>query len=69
MDHDQNPTECVHAQRRESLLAMSIGIFDGDGVGTAQCLLGVGETDLVLCEVCASLRWIELDLHPHIMHT
>ena len=68
MDHDQDATESVHAQRHEAALALNVRVFDSDRAGIAQRLLRMGEADLVLGKIGAGFGWIKLDLHTTIMH-
>ena len=63
MNHYQDTTESIHAQRHEALLTLSIRILDGDRIRVTQCLLRMGEADLVLGKVGTCLGWSELDLH------
>ena len=69
MDDDQNPSECVHAQRHEALFSLCVRIFDGHSHRVTKHLLGMGEADLVFGQVGPGLGWVEFDVHRRIMHT
>ena len=69
MDDDQDPSECVHAQRHEALFSLCVRIFDGHSHWVTKHLLGMGEADLVFGQVGPALGGVELDVPRLIMLT
>jgi len=67
-DH-QHPTQGIHTQGQESLLAKCIGVFYRDGEGVQQDLFGMGKPHSVFAQIALGLGWIELKYDGLFMHT
>ena len=45
VDDHEYPTECINAGGHKALFTSGVWVFDGEGHGITECLLGMSEAD------------------------
>ena len=69
MDDHKHSTKRIHSQGDKTCFAIAARILDGYSMHISKGLLRMGEAHpLVFPQVRDGFSWVELDVHPTIMH-